>query len=412
MCLAALRKGMYHFGPQGVHWLVETIDERGTMTATTHDITRDRFMLVGGLARKGYDWWWHSFTARHAETGEERAFFVEFFTVNPELGGPEPLFGMAPDGTRDGRQPSYLMVKCGTWGKDARQLHRFFAWDEVEVDREVPYRVAAGDCVACETRLAGSVSVSAEDAAAHPEWMSDAGEMSFNLRVDKLIAFNVGYGASDAVRATEAFQMFWHAEGVKCAYEGEVILDGERYLVDPDTCFGYADKNWGSDFTTPWVWLASSDLTSRLTGQRLSASALEIGGGRPKVGPVALDRKLLGELVYEGAPYEFNFSKLWTGSKTEFGCHETEAEVVWHVEQTTHHAKLVTDVWCDKADMLLIRYEAPDGQARHTRLWNGGNGHGRTQLFEREGGEWRLVDDIDCGHMGCEYGEYDAVEPY
>ena len=382
------------------------------MSATTHDISRDRFMLEGGLAHMGYDWWWHSFTAHHAETGEERPFFIEFFTVNPELGGAEPLFGMGPDGARDGRRPSYLMVKCGTWGHDAKQLHRFFAWDDVTVDPGVPFSVRADDCLACETRLEGSVDVSAEDAAAHPEWMSDAGSMSFSLRVDKLIAFNVGYGASDPVRATEAFQMFWHAEGVKCAYEGEVVLDGERYLVDPETCYGYADKNWGSDFTTPWVWLASSDLTSRSSGKRLHESALEIGGGRPKVGPVALDRKLLGELVLEGTPYEFNFSKLWTGSRTQFSCHETDTQVIWHVEQETVHARMITDVVCDKADMLLIRYEAPDGQARHTRLWNGGNGRGTVQLFERAGLDWKLVDILDAAHMGCEYGEYDATEPY
>ena len=65
-----------------------------------------------------------------------------------------------------------------------------------------------------------------------------------------------------------------------------------------------------------------------------------------------------------------------------------------------------------KADMLLIRYEAPDGQARHTRLWNGGNGRGTVQLFERAGLDWKLVDILDAAHMGCEYGEYDATEPY
>ena len=38
-------------------------------------------------------------------------------------------------------------------------------------------------------------------------------------------------------------------------------------------------------------------------------------------------------------------------------------------------------VRCEKKDMLLIRYEAPDGQMRHTRLWNGGNGKGTVLLF-------------------------------
>lgn len=382
------------------------------MAADTHQLSRNRFMLTGGLARQGYDWWWHSFTARHAVTDEERAFFIEFFLVNPELGGAAPVFGTSQDGLRDGRRPSYLMVKCGTWGTGAKQLHRFFGWDEVELGRGVPYWVAAEDCVASEKDLIGRVSVTQQDAHEHPEWMSDAGEIAFDLRVNKRIAFNVGYGASEPVRATEAFQMFWHAEGVKCDYEGEVYLDGERYVVDPQTCFGYADKNWGSDFTTPWVWLASCDLTSRLTGERLEDSAIEIGGGKPKVGPIALNRKLLGELVYRGTAFEFNFSKPWTGSKTRFSCHETSSHVVWHVEQETFAARLVTDVTCAKDEMLLIRYEAPDGQARHTRLWNGGTGTGRAQLFARDGLGWQLVDDMDIAHMGCEYGEYDATGPY
>ena len=35
-----------------------------------HDITRDNFMLTKELAKCGYDLWWHSFTARNAETGK------------------------------------------------------------------------------------------------------------------------------------------------------------------------------------------------------------------------------------------------------------------------------------------------------------------------------------------------------
>lgn len=29
------------------------------------DISRNEFMLKRGFAKKGYDWWWHSFTAYH-----------------------------------------------------------------------------------------------------------------------------------------------------------------------------------------------------------------------------------------------------------------------------------------------------------------------------------------------------------
>ena len=171
----------------------------------------------------------------------------------------------------------------------------------------------ADDCFVCETDLIGEVNVSEQAAQAHPEWMCDGGQMIWDLHVDKQIPFNVGYGASTPMRSSEVFEMYWHAEGMKTAYDGFVIYNGERFRVDPATCYGYADKNWGRDFTSPWVWLSSNNLVSNRTGKRLGRSAFEVGGGRPKVGPLALDRKLLGSIVHEGAAYEFNFSKPWTG---------------------------------------------------------------------------------------------------
>ena len=43
------------------------------------DIKRDYWMLDGRFARKGYDWWWHNFTAVNEVTGQERAFLDGFF---------------------------------------------------------------------------------------------------------------------------------------------------------------------------------------------------------------------------------------------------------------------------------------------------------------------------------------------
>ena len=378
------------------------------MDANTHDITRDQFMLDGAFASHGYDWWWHSFTAHHAQTGEAKAFFVEFFCINPALAAAEPVFGQLPENKAAGKKPSYLIVKAGCWGEDACQLHRFFAWPEVEVGLGAPYFIAADDCLATETHLVGRVEVSAQDAAAHPEWMSDAGSMFFDLQLDKQIAFNVGYGAGNALRKAKAFDMFWHAEGMKTCVSGTVVFNGETYTVDPHTSFGYSDKNWGRDFTSPWVWLASSNIVSLNSGQVLDNSAFDIGGGRPKVGPIALDRTLLGAFVYEGRTYEFNFSKPWTGARTKFNCGETGNDIVWHVELETFDALLIADITCPQAEMLHANYEAPDGQKRYSKLWNGGTGWGRVQLFEKVKGELVLVDDMKVKNVGCEYGEYDT----
>ena len=173
------------------------------------DLKRNGFMLDGPFAKKGYDWWWHSFTAIDAENGEEKSFFIEFYTCNPALGGKDPVFGQLPENQEKGIRPSYMMVKAGCWGEDACQLHRFFGWQDVRVHSRAPYYISADDCYASENLLKGHISLSEEEVKAHPEYMSDAGEMSWELTVDKQIAFNVGYGASSFFRLIKAFEMYW-----------------------------------------------------------------------------------------------------------------------------------------------------------------------------------------------------------
>lgn len=191
------------------------------MSFNTSDISRNACQLFGAQAHQGYDWWWHSLTARHAVTGEERPFYFECFLCNPALAENEPILGQLPANQAAGKHPSYIMVNCGTWGKDKTQLHRFFPWREAKVDFGVPYSVAADDCFFSETEMRGSVSIRPEEAAEHPEWLCDSGFMSWNLRIRKRVAFNVGYGASAPMRRWQLFEMFWHAEGMKTDYEGE-----------------------------------------------------------------------------------------------------------------------------------------------------------------------------------------------
>ena len=372
-----------------------------------HDINRNACMLRGPLAHKGYDWWWHSFTAQDNETGEDKAFFVEFFVCNPALAEDIPVLGQLPENKKAGKGPSYLMVKAGTWGKEHFQLHRFFAWKDVHMHPDAPFKILADDCYASENRLKGRIMISKMEAESHPEWMCDSGEIEWDLRIEKDIAFNVGYGASKPLRDVEAFAMYWHVEGMKSLFSGSIICNGRKYTVMPEKSYGYADKNWGRDFTSPWVWLSSNCLKSRNTGELLRNSAFDIGGGRPKVYFVPLDRRLLGAFYYEGKEYDFNFSKLHLAVKTDFSFEEKEDMVVWRVRQENKHAVMETEVFCKKDEMLLINYEAPDGSKKHNRLWNGGTGWGIIRLYDKVGGELILMDEIEATHIGCEYGEYD-----
>ena len=150
--------------------------------ANIHDISRDAFMLRGPLAKKGYDWWWHSLTAENAETGEKKPFYVEFFTCNPGLAAEEPVIVWNdPEKQKQGVLPSYVMVNVGFWGEEHGQLHNFYAWKDVELHPDAPYFIACGPCSCSETYTEGSVTVTPEEAAAHPEWMCDAGSMRWKL---------------------------------------------------------------------------------------------------------------------------------------------------------------------------------------------------------------------------------------
>lgn len=377
------------------------------MSFNKHDLKKNQYMLTGSFRKKGYDWWWHSFTGINEKTGEEKAFFIEFFLCNPALGKDEPVFGQLPENKENHVHPSYLMVKAGSWGKDKAQLHRFFGWKNVNVKRGVLFSIQADDCYLDETSLRGSVHITKEDASNHPEWMCGSGDMDWDLKVEKKTAFNVGYGTSALFRFLKAFEMYWHAEGIESHYTGTVTYNGEKYIIKPERSYGYADKNWGRGFTSPWVWISSCDLTSQITGKKLENSVFDIGGGRPKIFFYALERQLLSAFLYKGKEYEFNFSKFWTGCRTEFSEEETEDKVIWHVKQENHHALMVTDAQCMKKDMLLVNYEAPDGSKRHNRLWNGGNGTARIKLYKKTKKGRVLIDDINAGHCGCEYGEYD-----
>ena len=368
-----------------------------------HDITRDEFMLNPNKKRLGYDWWWNSFTAINEDTGEEKPFYIEFFICNPHLAKDEPILGQNEDNKAKGLKPSYLMVNVGTWGEDHCQLHRFYGLNKVKIHAKAPFSISTDECYLDEKMTYGTVKVSEDFIKDHKDYMCDSGELTWKLDIDKKIAFNVGYGACKLFRKMNAFEMFWHGEGMKTLFRGEITYNGQKYIVDPSSSYGYSDKNWGKDFTSPWVWLSSCNLKSLVTGKKLENSVFDIGGGRPKIGPLVLNRKLLSAFYYEGKCYEFNFSKFWTFTRTKFDCKETDTQIIWHVEQKTWFNKMVTDITCEKKDMILINYEAPNGKKLHNRLWNGGNGVGKIKLYHKN----KLIDEIEATNIGCEYGEYD-----
>ena len=228
-------------------------------------------------------------------------------------------------------------------------------------------------------------------------------DMMWDLDIDKKITFNVGYGANSFFRKLNAFEMFWHAEGIKTEYSGTIWLDGEEYEVIPEKSYGYADKNWGGDFTSPWLWISSCNITSLKTGKKLNNSAFEAGGGRPKAFGIEIPRKLLIGFYYEGTMYEYNFARFWNLVKIDFDFEEGDDVHTWHINASNKNSRMELVLYCKREEMMLFNYEAPDGSKRHNRLWNGGNGYGELKLYKKDG---TLIDHVKLENAGCEYGEY------
>ena len=82
-----------------------------------HNKRRNAFMLHGPFAHQGYDWWWHSFTAQDALTGEDKPFFIEFFICNPALAEDEPVLGQLPKNKKEGKTPIIFNGKSRNLGR-------------------------------------------------------------------------------------------------------------------------------------------------------------------------------------------------------------------------------------------------------------------------------------------------------
>jgi hypothetical protein len=175
--------------------------------------------------------------------------------------------------------------------------------------------------------------------------------------------------------------------------------------VHPETSYGYQDKNWGSDYTNPWIWLNCNYFFSILTGKPVDASFI-LGGGCPVVFGNPLPQRILTAFYYKGEFIEFNFSKFWKKSGQWFETTEDDRFFYWDVICENESYKIEVDFKCQKSKMLWVNYENPKGEKNHQKLWNGGHAHGILKLYKKIRGRFELIDELEGKLGGCEYGEH------
>lgn len=364
-------------------------------------------MLRGPLAKKGYMRWWHSFSGTNPEAGDSRTFFIEYFIINPALGGDEPILGQHPYCKKRGLKPSYVMIKAGAFpdaqGNPGKQLHMFYPINSLKVAAN-PLILNIEDCFYSENHIYGFVDVNEEEAR-HRSLMTDSGYMEWDLEVYKAVACHTGFIANPFFSAVNALESFWHAEGIRTFFRGKVVLDGVAYEVTSDHSYGYSDKHWGRSYNQPWLQFASAHLTSERTGKELKHSALAVDGCCPRFLCFPLRRRLLLQLTYTGEDFEYNFARPGTFSRCKWRVKETNKRVIWHIKAQNKNSVIKISGCCLKAQMMPLNYETPDGNKSRFPLLAGGDGIGTVEIYRRMPGtrQLQLIDTLAIDNALCEY---------
>lgn len=336
-----------------------------------HDISRNAFSLEGDRSRKAFQRWWHTFTGVSLQNGSHKSFYIEFFLCNPDAGKAKAVFARK----KGGQEASFLMVKAGTWGENGKQLHRFWGWNKVEVEKGYPFSISAGECFLSESGTHGSIKVTPEEAHDNKDLISDEGEISWSLVFNKKSSLRLANSSYALMRMRSGTS--WHAEGMQCDYTGEIRWNGVRYRILPKYGTGYSDVICSRRWASPHIRLSCNNIqsVSENENKRLLDSSLCVFGGAP----MGVNNAVIVALKHEGKEYLFDSFNPFTFTRCKVDCKEKRYKVSWDIEIRGIRSKMKIELSCPKNLMQKMRYSATGGPII-SRLWSGALGSGTLTL--------------------------------
>ena len=382
----------------------------------------ERYMLRGALKKNGFDRWRLVTAGVDAVTGEERNFFIEFYVVNPGLSPDECVFGFksrpavsaedlqyALAGTQAAQtlqserfvQPSFVMVKAGLFAHGGKHINAYYPSSQLKSGHTDFILKVGGEgresCELTDSSTYGSVSISDAELAVHPEYLCQAGRISWNLHFEKLIGFTPDYRGKG---------IHWASFGARTDVEGKIVVDGREYVVTREKSFGYVDKNWGKSFTTPFFHLNASDFTSIINGKKLENSCMAVQG--------VYNNALSVLTSIEGRSVEFHADRHRKYSIkyecTEMPEDEDGIQLHWSVSVNDRKRVVDIDIFCNTEDMFVRDYESPEGGRRVLKVLGGGTGHGELKVYNRIKKNLDLIEYVRIANAVCEYGSLDTPE--
>ena len=382
-----------------------------------------RFMLKGSLRKQGFDRWRLVTCASSVSTGEECTFFIEYYFLNPFISPEECNLGFksrygktaadlqyALAGNPGGSsvpvesyvQPSFVMVKAGVLKTDGgKQINNFIPFNKVHFGKnDCIFYIGSSDkprVILSDDFTHGQVSLTPHELTEHPEFLCSAGKIEWELRFETKVCFNKDYKSPE---------ISWNCLGSSCLFAGSINLDGEKFIVNPKTSFGYYDKIFGREFVNPFYHLNASNFTSIISGKKLPFSCVAVQGEF---------KKTLSILTcLEGEKIEFNALKPKTYEVT-FECSKMpqdggEPRLHWSV--SVHNKKYVIDIDIfSSTDSVFVRdYECPEGNRRLMKILGGANGNGELRLYKKIHKTLELIEHVRIENAVCEYGNVESAE--
>lgn len=382
-------------------------------------IRQNEKLRLKGVQRKcGFDRWRFVTNGVSSVTGEEKTVFIEFYCVNPVLSPKSPVLGFknrydtnmaadiqyALDGTEAAKNfnsqtlvnPSFFMIRAGSLSSVCRQYNNYYALDDVDLRNEDLILCVNGSdqdkkCLIGEDFTCGSVCVTEKDLVEHPEYMGNAGSMEWNLKFERAISFDHKYKSKD---------INWSVPGGKTDFSGKIIFNDEEFDIEPKKSFGYYDKNWGKDFSSPFFHLSSSFIKSQITGGILQNSSIAVQG--------EYKGRLSVLVCLEGKKIEFHADK-----KKKFtvihDCQEITDDDIgpklhWSCSVNDKKYVIDIDVYCRTKDLFLRDYESPEGNRKVMRVLSSGTGRGKIKLYKIVKKSLELIEQAEISKCVCEYG--------
>ena len=376
----------------------------------------DHYLLKGKLRQQGFERWRYVFSAVSKVSGQEKKFFVELYIVNPavspkvadlsqksRLAYSESDLQYALSGTESAAHandeiavlPSYVLVKAGAFGKDGKQMNKFYASSSLSFTRNTE-TFKVGDCLFAPKALSGTIAVTSQDLRLQPELLCNAGSIAWDLKFEREIENAPLYNRKNFI---------WIPLGAKSSFSGSVSLDGTEYAVLPKSSNGYVDKTWGERPNSPYFHLSSSKMTSIISGKPLLNSSFSLEG--------EFGGKLCAFLDIEGKKYSIENKKIFRKDAIIHDCSQINdnvdgEKVHWTV--SIHKGKFVidVDVFSKGKEMFVRDYEMPEGRRKLLKIL-GGTGNGEIRIYKKIGKNLELLEHANVYDSICEFGQTEEV---